>query len=101
MANRVVGFKEKPDPAVAQTYYYGRKHLWNAGMFVWSVDSIWKALENYCPVHFQALQACRDNPGDLAVREKSYTEVPDISIDFAILEKAEKRDHHKGRFALG
>lgn len=89
VASRVVAFKEKPDPAVAQTYYYGRKHLWNSGMFVWSAKSIWKALEDFCPVHFHALKACRDNPGDLATRKKSYSEVPDISIDIAVLEKAE------------
>lgn len=88
VAARVVGFKEKPDPAAAQIYYYGRKHLWNAGMFVWTVQSIWESLEEYCPVHFEALQACRAHPGDLAIRKKSYSEVPDISIDFAILEKA-------------
>ena len=85
----VAGFKEKPEPRQAQIYYYGRKHLWNAGMFVWSVRSIWKALEMYCPVHFQALQKCRDHPGDLTIRDGGYRDVPDISIDFAVLEKAD------------
>jgi mannose-1-phosphate guanylyltransferase len=87
-ALRVVGFKEKPEPRQAQVYYYGRKHLWNAGIFVWSVPSIWSALEEHCPAHFAALQRCRQAPGDPSVRKSGYDEVPDISIDFAVLEKA-------------
>ena len=89
LAMKVVGFKEKPEPRQAQIYYYGRKHLWNAGIFVWSVRSIWEALEKHCPVHFQAVARCREHPGDLAVRGESYDAVPDISIDFAVLEKAD------------
>jgi len=85
----VMGFKEKPEPRQAQVYYYGKKHLWNAGMFVWSVRSIWRALEQFCPVHYEALSACRSNPGDLACRLVGYKAVPDISIDFAVLEKAD------------
>jgi mannose-1-phosphate guanylyltransferase len=89
LAMQVVGFTEKPEPRQAQVYYYGRKHLWNAGMFVWPVATIWQALETYCPVHYQALQRCRAHPGDLKVRAESYQGVPDISIDFAVLEKAD------------
>jgi mannose-1-phosphate guanylyltransferase len=88
-AFRVAGFKEKPEPRQAQIYYYGRKHLWNAGIFVWSVPVIWRALAQHCPLHFAALEKCREAPGDLAVRKASYDAVPDISIDFAVLEKAE------------
>jgi mannose-1-phosphate guanylyltransferase len=88
-AFRVAGFKEKPEPQQAQVYYYGRKHLWNAGMFVWSVPSIWRALEEHCPAHFSALENCRKHPGDSEVRKTGYDEVPDISIDFAVLEKAQ------------
>lgn len=87
-ALRVVGFKEKPEPRQAQVYYYGRKHLWNAGIFVWSVPSIWSALKEHCPSHFAALEKCRQAPGDAGVRRAGYDEVPDISIDFAVLEKA-------------
>lgn len=87
-AMKVAGFKEKPEPRLAQVYYYGRKHLWNAGIFVWSVAAIWRSLEELAPVHFAALRKCRENPGDAAVREQAYREVPDISIDFGVLEKA-------------
>lgn len=87
-ALRVAGFKEKPEPQQAQVYYYGRKHLWNAGMFVWSVPAIWSAFKEHCPAHFAALEKCRSHPGDTEVRKIGYDEVPDISIDFAVLEKA-------------
>lgn len=88
-AMRVAGFKEKPEPRQAQVYYYGRKHLWNAGIFVWSVAAIWRTLEELAPVHFAALQKCRQHPGDLELRRQAYNEVPDISIDFGVLEKAD------------
>jgi mannose-1-phosphate guanylyltransferase len=88
VASHVAGFKEKPEPRQAQVYYYGKKHLWNAGMFVWSVKSIWRALEIHCPVHFRALSACREHTGVKAYRDAAYEAVPDISIDFAVLEKA-------------
>lgn len=89
VASHVAGFKEKPEPRQAQVYYYGKKHLWNAGIFVWSAEAIWNALERHCPAHFRALSECRRHPGSRACKEAAYSEVPDISIDFAVLEKAE------------
>ena len=89
VASNVAGFKEKPEPSQAQVYYYGKRHLWNAGIFVWSARAIWNALERHCPVHFRALSACRKQPGSRACKEAAYAEVPDISIDFAVLEKAD------------
>lgn len=88
LAMKVAGFKEKPEPRVAQAYYYGRRHLWNAGIFVWSVEAIWKTLQDLAPVHFAALQKCRETPGEMSIRERSYEQVPEISIDFGVLEKA-------------
>lgn len=88
VASHVAGFKEKPEPRLAQVYYYGKKHLWNAGIFVWSVRSIWRALEEHCPAHFKALAECRKQPGSAPARTAAYQQVPDISIDFAVLEKA-------------
>jgi mannose-1-phosphate guanylyltransferase len=88
----VDSFTEKPRPVVAQEYYYGRKHLWNSGMFVWSVKSILKAIS-----------VCQESTGDMLdeyaskigtaeeieARQVLYENCKPISIDFAVLEKAE------------
>lgn len=87
----VDSFTEKPKPAVAQEYYYGRKHLWNSGMFIWSVESIIRAI-NQCQVDIgKALNDYAGHVGkddELDRRHKLYQECDAISIDFAVLENA-------------
>ncbi|MBN2226239.1 MAG: mannose-1-phosphate guanylyltransferase [candidate division Zixibacteria bacterium] len=87
----VDSFTEKPKPAVAQEYYYGRKHLWNSGMFIWSVETIINAI-NQCQVDIgRALDEYAghiDQSDELACRRKLYEESDGISIDFAVLENA-------------
>jgi mannose-1-phosphate guanylyltransferase len=88
----VVGFKEKPERTKAQEYYLDRKHLWNSGMFVWSVKSFLKALDRFMP----DMSACLKKYGS-ALENKSngeaikclYNDCESISVDFAILEKAD------------
>lgn len=89
---RVSGFKEKPRPTVAQQYYYDRRHLWNSGMFIWSVRSILKAFEQYMPEMYQQLREYAESigtGGEAAACRKLYTEAESVSIDVAIMEQAE------------
>jgi mannose-1-phosphate guanylyltransferase len=84
-------FKEKPDRLKAQQYYYDRKHLWNSGMFIWTVPTILKALEKYMPRMYSELESYSkhvDTKEEDAAREELYQRVESISIDFAVLEKA-------------
>lgn len=46
----VAAFTEKPKPAVSSEYFYSRKYLWNSGMFLWSAESILKAIKRCQPV---------------------------------------------------
>lgn len=89
---RVLGFKEKPDHRTARQYWESGEHFWNSGMFVWRVQAIQRALEKFLPESAaklapigQALRGGEDISGLLA---KIYPELPKISIDFAVMEKA-------------
>jgi mannose-1-phosphate guanylyltransferase len=82
-ARVVVRFVEKPDRATAERFLAGRRHLWNAGIFVWRVDSFWSALE----------RAARDLAGAIArVVEgdaAAWEAAPRTSIDYALMERAD------------
>ncbi len=91
---RVLAFKEKPDHHRA-LFYFDRKgeYFWNSGMFVWRVETIRQALREFLPASAKALQpvgpaveAGEDLAGLLA---KIYPRLPRISIDFAVMEKAQ------------
>jgi mannose-1-phosphate guanylyltransferase len=85
-------FKEKPDRLKAQQYYYDRKHLWNSGMFIWTVSTILRALEKHMPKMYSELESYSNHLGtkkELATREELYRRLEDISVDFAVMEKAD------------
>ncbi len=88
----VDSFTEKPRPVVAQEYYFGRRHLWNSGMFIWSVKSIIKAIDR-CQVDMgRMLESYGNKIGtadEIPSRRDLYENSISISIDFAVLENAE------------
>lgn len=69
-------FVEKPNEATAKKYIKSGKYVWNAGMFVWKVSTMKAALEKYAP------QLVGISPAD-------YENLPRISFDYAVMEKAE------------
>ena len=85
-------FKEKPNRIVAQQYYYDRMHLWNSGMFIWTVSTILKTLEKHAPAMFKEIESYSKQIGtknqDEAIT-KLYQKAESISIDCAVLEKAD------------
>lgn len=88
----VDSFTEKPKPAVAQQYYLGRMHLWNSGMFIWSVDTVLSAIGQCQPEISEPLKAYSTRigkPDEITARKKLYDICEPISIDFAVLENAE------------
>ncbi len=88
----VAAFVEKPKVAVAQEYYYSRRYLWNSGMFIWSVKSILKAIQTCQPEMYDQLMRYREAIGtadELTARKQLYDDAISISIDYAVLEKAE------------
>lgn len=88
----VSGFTEKPRAAVALDYYYSNKYLWNSGMFIWSARAILNAMHACQPELGRLLDEYAKSIGTAGqeeARQNLYSEVTGISIDFAVLEKAE------------
>jgi mannose-1-phosphate guanylyltransferase len=89
----VLAFREKPDHQTARRYVESGQHFWNSGMFVWKVRTIRDALDRFLPdakaklagVH-EAVRGGRD-VADLLRRV--YPDLPKISIDYAVMEKAD------------
>jgi mannose-1-phosphate guanylyltransferase len=86
-------FVEKPNLDKAIEYVNSEHYRWNAGMFVWSFITITNGLEQHQPEMFAACQRwfkVADQPAKLAkVLAKEYPDIKKISIDFALMEKAQ------------
>ena len=82
---KVLNFKEKPDCETATKYLEDGRYLWNAGMFVWKLSNIVKALKKYCPQLYDGL--CNLDFDDIAYTKK-FSLLEPISIDYAVMEKA-------------
>jgi len=80
-------FVEKPDLAAAKKFLLSGKYLWNAGMFVARPNVILKLFEKHAPQIYKHLEIIRKNPTKL---QTEYTKIENISIDYAIAERAEK-----------
>ena len=85
-------FVEKPDVETARRYLAEGRYFWNAGMFVWSLAALDRALARHAP-RFAELalglaQAARRPGFDEAVRA-AYAGIEKISIDYALMEKAD------------
>ena len=85
-AYRVARFTEKPDNTRAQEFLATGRYSWNSGMFVWKVQAILSAFERYQPELYAALSAAMAVRGGV---RRAYPTLPKISIDYAILEKAD------------
>jgi mannose-1-phosphate guanylyltransferase / mannose-6-phosphate isomerase len=86
-------FVEKPDAAAAEAMLAGGRHLWNSGIFLFSVRAILAAFETHAPALAQAVRrAVAGAVPDLAflrLDPEAWGEVEAISIDYAVMEKAQ------------
>lgn len=84
-------FLEKPNFEKAKEFVENGGFLWNAGIFIWSAKSIRKAFEIYSPeiaTLFEKGNLVYNTDQELDFIKKNYPKSPNISIDYAILEKA-------------
>ncbi|MCK5091153.1 MAG: mannose-1-phosphate guanylyltransferase/mannose-6-phosphate isomerase [Gammaproteobacteria bacterium] len=88
----VNAFVEKPDQETAEKYLASGKYLWNSGMFCFQVQTILKALQESAPDVFEAAKTCwEQSKMDLEPPEMNaerFADMPNISIDYAVMEKA-------------
>lgn len=92
----VRSFKEKPDAATAQAYLDSGEYLWNAGMFVWRVADLMAQIREQVPAIAEVVQPVadlwhRDIHQARALLERTWEDVPSISIDHAVVEGAAAR----------
>lgn len=87
---KVEEFTEKPDLEVAEEYLRSGKYLWNTGAFIFKADTLLREIGRFAP--------------DISVKmdfedlERSYKDVPDISIDYAVIENADNVYCAEGAF---
>lgn len=89
---KVRAFKEKPELAKAKAYLESGNYLWNAGIFIWSAKNLQKAIKTYAPeidAVFEKGNAFYNTPKEMGFILENYPKSPNISIDYAILEKAD------------
>lgn len=89
---RVDSFREKPDLATAQEYVKKNNYLWNAGIFIWNVSTIVNAFRVYEPAMskiFENLLSVYGTDAEQEAIDKWFPECESISVDYAIMEKAD------------
>ena len=90
--HKVIRFTEKPKLEIAKSFIESGDYLWNAGIFVWSVKSLLKAFETHAKEIYDILgsgNGVYNSSEEQAFIDKTYPTTPSISIDYAIMEKAD------------
>jgi len=93
-AKPVKRFTEKPDLATAESFLQQGNYYWNSGMFVWKASVILEEISRWIPEIDTVLKEMRaawqgDEPWQDVVRE-NFARLPDISIDYGVLERSSK-----------
>ncbi len=89
---RVKLFTEKPNLEMAEIFVKSGDFLWNSGMFVWNMKTILSAFATHAPEIADIFAAGGDVYGtekEQAFIKENFPNCPNISIDYAILEKAD------------
>jgi mannose-1-phosphate guanylyltransferase (GDP) (EC 2.7.7.22)/mannose-6-phosphate isomerase, type 2 (EC 5.3.1.8) len=85
-------FVEKPDAVSAQRMCESGRHLWNAGIFLFSAKAIVAAFEQFAPQLLapvtDAVARARADLGFLRLDPTAWAEAEEISIDYAVMEKS-------------
>ena len=87
---KVWEFKEKPNPETAEKYLADGNYLWNAGIFVWNVNTLVEAIRSYAPElgnQMTVLGGFFNTPEEQQKTEEIFPMCEKISIDYAVMEK--------------
>lgn len=91
VVRRVKRFVEKPDLATAERYVASGDYAWNAGMFIWRVGSFLAEVDRHAPELAAFVRAFPSGDPKAYLADK-FSELPKISIDYAVMEKAAEVD---------
>jgi len=90
---RVKRFHEKPKAEVAREYLQAGTFYWNSGIFLWKARTILDALARFQPEMYARLErigAAAGTPEYSQVLDREFAAIRPISIDFAVMERAEE-----------
>ncbi|MBC7566003.1 MAG: mannose-1-phosphate guanylyltransferase [Pedobacter sp.] len=90
--HKVAQFKEKPTLEKAKAFLAEGNYVWNAGIFIWKVGSINKALQTHSEEIFKLFsknESVYNTLEERAFIDEHYPNSPNISIDYAIMEQAD------------
>ncbi|MDM0011094.1 mannose-1-phosphate guanylyltransferase/mannose-6-phosphate isomerase [Variovorax sp. J22P168] len=92
-SQRAKRFVEKPDLQTAQEYLATGRYYWNSGMFCFTADAIVEAFEAHAPgllrAARQAIDTSQTTNGAVQFDLHTFGLQPDISIDYAVMERAD------------
>ncbi|MCP4050413.1 MAG: mannose-1-phosphate guanylyltransferase [bacterium] len=92
--SQVKSFHEKPDKDTAEQYISTGRFFWNSGIFVWRASKIVELMKKYSPRNYTLLKKIDElDISSVEHKEKLaalYAQMDNISIDYAIMEKAYK-----------
>lgn len=84
-------FIEKPDAKTAETFATDWHFLWNAGYFIWGVDTLLSLFKQFLPntyTHLMAIEQAIGTDTYHQVLNTHYAQMDEIAIDYAIMEHA-------------
>lgn len=81
---RVEKFAEKPDAKTAEKYLAAGDYYWNSGMFAFTIETMLAEFKAYAP------EISRRMPQTLAKMTAGFKDMPNISIDYAVMERSKK-----------
>lgn len=90
---RVKTFTEKPTLEVAQAFVESGEFFWNSGIFIWRSKDIIGEFRKHLPEldqQFSSINACYNTTGERDAINELYPKCRNVSIDYGIMEKAEK-----------
>ncbi|MDG0794524.1 sugar phosphate nucleotidyltransferase [Cohnella ginsengisoli] len=89
---KVNQFVEKPNLEIAQKYIEEGNFYWNSGIFIWKSKTIRKRIQQFMPdmdVLLKDIQPALGTPWESDTIKQKFLEMPDQSIDYGIMEKAD------------
>lgn len=88
----VAQFREKPDYETAKQFLASGNFAWNAGIFIWNIQTVMKAFKNFQPVMTELFENgynSYNTPEEKDFINENYAKADNISIDYAIMENAQ------------
>ncbi|MEF9475481.1 MAG: mannose-1-phosphate guanylyltransferase/mannose-6-phosphate isomerase [Candidatus Mariimomonas ferrooxydans] len=90
---KIEEFREKPDKKKALEYLRDKRFYWNSGIFIWRAETVLKAIEKHMPELYDGLARIEKSigtKGEEKVTKAVFSKIKPESIDYGILEKADK-----------